>query len=188
MTSTDTCGRDEWEWDIIENSGKTSWQKRMAGLVSETYGGRVHVAIKVHVDGHCRTNGKDTLLESGITHPMQPGLSPREASTSVSCLLEEVPERFLDDRPTEYHLLHVADFLPPRHHRLTAARLLVLTRGCQARRARTNLDLNHPEDQLSPAASRSARWKRSDRESSGLALSHLHQARQVHRPSSVGGT
>jgi len=123
---------------------------------------------------------------------MQPGLSLRQASTSVSCLLKKVPERgtfFLDD-PVEHHLLHVTDFfhLPLRYHHLTAARLLVLARGCQARRARTNLDLNHPKDQLSSTASRSARWERSNRESSGLARSHLHRARQVHRPSSVGGT
>jgi len=118
---------------------------------------------------------------------MQPGLSPRQASTSVSCLLEEERGCFLDDL-IEHHL-HVADFLhlPPRHYRLTATRLLVLARGCQARRTRTNLDLNRPED-LSSAASRSAWWERNDRESSGLARSYLHQARQVHCPSSVGGT
>lgn len=61
--------------------------------------------------------------------------------------------------------------------------------AAELRRARTNLDLDPSEDQLSSAV-RSARWKRSDRpESSRLARSHLHRACQMHRPRrSVGGT
>lgn len=82
--------------------------------------------------GHRRTNGRDILLKMKITYRMLPGLSPRRASTSVSCLLAEYPERgcyssFLEDH-LEHHL-HVADFLHllfrhrcRRRSRLTAAR------------------------------------------------------------------
>lgn len=82
------------------------------------------------------------LAEKGVTHPMQPGLSPRLAST-VSCLLTKEQERgcsFLDDRLTVHHLLHVADFPLLPHHLLLAARPpLVLARGCRrVERGRTS--------------------------------------------------
>lgn len=143
------------------------------------------------VDGHCRTNGRDTLLKVESLTRCSEGYRRDERPwashvCSRGCRNEAASSMTARPSTTSSTLPIFSTSLPAT----TASPPLVSSSShVAARRVERGRTSTWTARKISCPRRRAARrWERSDRESSGPARSHLHRARQVHRPSSVGGT